>query len=215
MKASLQSDLLNLRQSVRSILFLVVMFGVLPIFTEDVASLGVLVICLCLTIPFNLFGYGTTGGWDKLKIALPISRTSVIVSKYIICTSVITIITGVAAVGIGIYQASAQEYAGEDLKILLANWLVALLLLVIILPIIVKFGVITARYILIGAVWLPIMVLFFLRENSSIKNLMRTLNRLVGQSSFLPSLLVVLGIVLLLYVLSASISIAIYKKKEF
>ncbi|MCB6365022.1 ABC-2 transporter permease [Intestinibacillus massiliensis] len=215
MKAILRSDFLNMLQSAKTMGILVIFFAALALFTQNVSFLGTFLVMVWLIVPFNLFSYDTAYGWDKLTLSLPISRSSVILSKYLLCAGLglaLLVFSGAVSV---LY---CLQYPGESLPSLFAMLLlctsVALLLLAIMLPLVVKFGVTKGRYILLAVVWLPILLLFFLK-GSGTSNPFDGLDALQAVGRLLPFSALLLVVCLACYAVSALLSIQIYRRKEF
>ncbi|MGE4549448.1 MAG: ABC-2 transporter permease [Intestinibacillus sp.] len=215
MKAILRSDLLNFRQSAKSVLLLILFFCGMAVLSRNTSFFGILLVTLCLIVPFHLFSYDTAYGWDKLALSLPISRTSVIVSKYILCAGIMAILLVLSSAGIGLSRLQIPEGTVSDqIAAILASAAAALFLLAVLIPFVVKFGVTKGRYILMLIVWVPVMLVFLLK-NSGMKKPFASVESYITDGNLLSITLVLLLASLLFYLLSLLISVIIYKRKEF
>lgn len=215
MKAMLRCDLLNFKQSAKSVLFLVILFCGMAVFSQNTMFFGILLTTLCLTVPFHLFGYDAAYGWDKLVLSLPISRTNVIISKYILFAGLLAVLLVLSVGSVGLYRLKNPEdtFATQMAAILLCA-MTALFLVSIMIPFIIKFGVTKGRYILLAVVWVPIMLTVFFKDAIP-ANTIVFIENYVTNRNLLPLSLELLTIAFLFFFISSLISIAIYKQKEF
>ena len=216
MKAILRADFLNLKQSARTLGLLIIFFVAIALFTRDVISFaGTFLIMILLIVPFNLFSYDAAYGWDKLTLSLPISRHHVILSKYVLCIGLgASLLLFTSVVSILYCLQNPETELSTQLSILLFCTAVALLLLAIMFPLIVKYGVTKGRYILLAVVWLPIILMLFLK-NSNMPNPFTQLNLIEKTGNLLSFALLSFTICCVIYMISALLSIHIYQKKEF
>lgn len=213
MKAMLRSDFLNFMQSARTLALMVIFFLVITLVTQNLMFLGTILVTCSVVMPFNLFTYEATAGWDKLSLSLPISRSDIVVSKYLLCAAMVTSLMVVCGAGIVLYGfQNGHSQTAEHLMTIVLCALAALSLLALLLPLIVKFGVIKGRYLLMAIVWAPVMLILFLKDHLPSLDGM---NRFVENIGQVQVSLILLALTLLLYTLSALVSITIYRRKEF
>lgn len=215
MRAMLCSDYLNLKQSLRTMISLPVFFLLIAFVSNSATFLGTVFVMMCLMLPINLFSYDTAYGWDKLTLALPISRTQVILSKYVLCLgTLLAMFVFLSAGGVVFCLIHPEQSLPSLIGMLLVCAAVSLLLIALTLPLIVKFGIIKGRYILMAVVLIPTLLII------SLPSLMPDvsysgLDAALTDTMLIPFGLISLAAALLLHAISAEISILIYRKKEF
>lgn len=213
MKAMLRCDFLNFMQSARTLALMIVFFLVMALLSTNLAFLGTILITCSVVMPFNLFTYEATAGWDKLALSLPISRSDIIVSKYLLCAAMVTGLMVVCDAGVIIYGLQrGHSKTLEYLTTMMLCAVAALFILAILLPLIVKFGVVKGRYLLMAVVWAPIMLILLLKDHLPSFDAINRFMEGIGQNQVS---LILLVITLLLYALSAPVSVSIYRRKEF
>ena len=102
MKAMLYADWMNFRQSIRSILFVLVVFAATALVWNKLMFFNFIVVMLSIMIPTTLFAADQAYGWNRLSLSLPILRRDVVGSKFLI-----GVLINLALLGIGSALASA------------------------------------------------------------------------------------------------------------
>lgn len=216
MKAILHCDLLNFKQSAKSIGFLVIFFCGMTIIQQNPLFLGILITILSLTVPFHLFGYDAASGWDKLTLSLPISRASVILSKYILCGGITMILLAFSVAAACLFQAlKPGNLAVTQFAALFLCAAAALFLNAVIIPFIVKLGTTKSRYIMMAVIWIPTMLVFFLKDRFFENPVIAFAGKFITTHNLIWISLGALAAAVLLYMASAFISILIYRQKDF
>ena len=156
MKAMLYADWLNFRQSLRSMLLILVVFAFAAFAWSGPMFFIMIVVMLSIMLPATLCASDQAYGWDKLSLSLPILRREVVGSKYLIGLLANLALCALAAAMTVIYSAvDASVPLTENLLGLFCGEIISLLLMGLMLAITFKFGVEKSRYILIGVVWIP------------------------------------------------------------
>ena len=217
MKAMLYADWMNLRRSMKAILIVVAVIAVASLTWENNASfVSFILVMLSLMVPATLMSSDRAYGWDKLSLSLPISRKDVVSSKFVLCL-LVNLVTFLLVTA---YIASMDIFYGnamaENMLGLLACEAVGLALTGIDMALILRFGPERGRYLLIGVVWVPILLLTVVKKHPAFDKLVQAVGGMdswpVGQlTAFFGGLIIVGAIV---YAVCWRIGVGIYRKRE-
>ena len=215
MKAMLYADWRSVRRSVKAILWVVLVmsvaasaFGVVPF----------MLTMLSLMFPATLMNTDHAYGWDKLSLTLPVSRRDVVGSKFTVSLLVNLAAFALSTVLILIFTAVNRDSSlAENLLSLIACEAAGLLLMGVQFVLILKFGTERGRYLLMGVVWVPIILINVLKNHPAANSLVKAVG---GMDSWPVTRLAgfAAGILLLcaaVYVLCWHIGNGIYEKREF
>ncbi len=217
MKAMLYADWMNLRRSMKAILIVVAVIAVASLTWENgMAFVPFILVMLSLMVPATLMSSDRAYGWDKLSLALPVSRKDVVSSKFVLCLLVNLVTFALGAV----YAAGMDFFAGdaltEDMLGLLACEAVGLALTGIGLALILRFGPERGRYFLVGAVWVPIILLTVIKKHPAFNKLVQAVGGMdswsAGQLAAFFGGLVIVGAAV--YAVCWRIGVGIYQKRE-
>ena len=214
MKAMLYADWMNLRRSMKAMVIATVVIPLASIVSGNGLSFVPAMLCmLSLMVPATLMSSDYAYGWDKLSLSLPVSRRDVVSSKFAI--SLLVNLTVVALSMICIAGMNADATA-EDVMGMLACEAVVLALMGIEIVLVLQFGPERGRYLLIGVVWVPIILLTVVKKHPAFDKLVQAVGSMdswpVGQlAAFFGGLLIVGAIV---YAVCWRIGVGIYRKRE-
>ena len=143
---------MNFRQSIRSILFVLVVFAATALVWNKLMFFNFIVVMLSIMIPTTLFAADQAYGWNRLSLSLPILRRDVVGSKFLI-----GVLINLALLGIGSALASAycvfydsSTSLAEVLAGLLVCEAVSLLLMGVLMAVTFRFGIEKGRYIVMA-----------------------------------------------------------------
>jgi hypothetical protein len=176
-----------------------------PLFLNMLFGLSIL-----MTL-YNVMAYEDANKIDNLIASLPVKKNEYVMSRYVagimfLCISII--------IACGIYFISSKINTNEiKLEILLGTGIsTALLVMCIIIPMVLKFGVNKGRFLITIVNMCVIMIPSFLLENiSKERQLMENIYSLIDTVS-IPLIVVILNVAILL--ISVTISRKTYKNKE-
>ncbi len=219
MKTALYADFLCVRQLSKMNIGLLLFFSLFAVATRSPSFLMLALVMTCAMLPINLLSYDKSYRWDQQALLLPVSRTSLVASKYVTTALALGIallsMLGVAGIYCALYPQQAVFFElGLSLVLCAAA---TLLLLSIYLPILYKFGVEKGRYVILILVWIPILF-GFLIEKAGTANPLAALAAAVDrlQPATLYGAVGALALLApVLFAVSARVSIAIFRKKEF
>lgn len=218
MKAMLYADWRSVRRSVKAILWVVLVMSVAASAFGGVMVVPFMLTMLSLMFPATLMNTDHAYGWDKLSLTLPVSRRDVVGSKFTVSLLVNLAAFALSTVLILIFTTVNRDSSlAENLFSLIACEAAGLLLMGVQFVLILKFGTERGRYLLMGVVWVPIILITVLKNHPAANSLVKAVG---GMDSWPVTRLAgfAAGMLLLCaatYVLCWNIGNRIYEKREF
>ncbi len=204
MSGLVYKDLINLKQQWRSYLLILVFWGGLSVMQKSAYFFGGMFSIYMSIVLLTACGYDEKAGWDKYALTMPVSRSRIVLSKYMLAL----LLDILGFVTTAIFFAVSGTVLLEIITGQCIFQTISLSLLAIQLPITFKFGVEKARTSVAIVMLAPILIGYMLIQSGiwhpelDFRQMMRLLY--AGP---------VVGLCLL--ALSAMVSIRIYKGKEF
>lgn len=205
MKGLIIKDLLNLKKNLYSVLGLVIFLSFIG-FSNNEPSVLISMITMVFTIlTITTIAYDDLARWDKYALAMPVSRRSIVLSKYII--SALLSVFGVLLSTISAFIISMFKVYDLTNLILISYiiFIISLAFISFLLPLVFKFGVEKSRLMMMGIIGVP-MAIGYMLDNMGIK--------LPSEDFFNNILKLSPLIILVILAISYSISYGIYKKKD-
>ena len=195
-------DLLILRKTLRSYLFMLIVYvgiAFTGVWSADIV--GVLLVVMVVMLPMNVFAYDKQAKWDTYGLALPVGRTKTIAARYLCVLLLCLLSVGLTAIlGVMLYAAGRVEEPVEFLVSCSVTGLMAVLVNAIMLPLLYKFGPERARMmffgIMGGIVLLVVAALFPLGGLEWLKSL-ELAEPTPAQAAAIPAIAAVAGLALL------------------
>lgn len=222
MKAMLYADWLSVKQVLRSMLLLIFFFTFIALFWNGVPFLTMILCIVSITVPSTLCAQDKSYGWDKLRLSLPVLRRDIISSKFVMSglvnVSLALLCCAVSAVRC-LLIAPKEELTDSILPLLLCE-AIALLLMGLSLTVTLKWGTEKARYILVLAVWIPILLIFCVDQFEPFAQLGVQADALLDKLNtfdvphFLLFALACIGAALLAYFLCYTLSVRVYQETD-
>ena len=215
MKGLILKDYYNLRKSGKTIILIMLVYAVFGAVSGQISFMSAIVAVLCATLPISTFSYDDFSKWDSYALSMPVSRRQIILAKYllglimVVLGSIISLLSSFAAL------AFAENADAGPLEVFSATGavaLVCLLMLAIIFPVIVKYGVEKGRIAML-AVFLGPTLLGVLAARMGLLDYLPPAAQL--KAMLVPALIATPIVILILFVLSFLLSLRIYSKKEF
>ena len=207
MKGLLIKDFLALKQQGKIFLAILAFYGIYCISFDNLGMLVGMVVLICVMMPLTTWAYDEKSRWDKYALSMPVPRKTVVLSKY--AFALLTELAGMALVavfGVALVFYSKEISSEEFFYTLLAVGGIGLGFLSLIIPLLFRFGVEKARFIILLVAFLPSVLLILLQDMGLQGPNPETLRLL----SYLSPLF----LMVMLWV-SYKISLSIYNKKEF
>ena len=156
MKGLIIKDILNLKRSLGSIIAILIFYIFLAYNSGDPSMLIGMVVFLLAMMTITSISYDDMAKWDKLALAMPISRKTIVLSKYVL--SLLLIATG-------IFLSTTISYIiiliNSDIglpQLLLTSYIIFFLSTIfisIVLPLIFRFGVEKSRLMMMTVIGIP------------------------------------------------------------
>ena len=196
-------DLLNLKSQLRVILLLLGVYGLIAITNDNSSMLGAIIAIMGVMIPTTALSYDEKAKWDKYALSMPLSRTDLILSKYLlgIAFSVVGFILNFL-ISLWIGFTSYKESLILSMLLLSAG----LFFLSFVLPPMFKFGVEKGRIVMMLLIFSPTVFLLILK-NMNVK--LPSADLIEKFWYILPAFSV------LVLFASIALSVKIYSRKEF
>lgn len=201
-------DLMTIQRQMKTQAFVLILFLFISIFMQQSLMLFTIIIFILTFQAITALTYDEQSSWDKYANTLPISKGDIVLSKYIL--SILLMIFGfiLALPIVFIIHHFTNNWASTEF-FLTFNLLVTLAfcLLVLLLPIYIKFGSIKGRMVLIAICFIPSFLFGqIIKQFPDMPLVLATLKQYIFLAPFAG---------LLILWLSSLISTAIYKRKEF
>lgn len=222
MKAMMYADWMNFRQSLRSILFVMVVFAIAAFVWSGPMFFIFTVVFLSIMVPTTLFSADQAYGWNRLSLSLPILRRDVVGSKFLmgllinlgllVISTVLTVVYYRVSAAGGPPDALMESLAG-----ILACEAVAVLMMGVLMVLSIKFGIDKARYIIMACVWVPVLGVFLLERLPGFETALQAVGNWLntaGEAQISLLLAAALAVSLVVYVICYLISVKIYQKTE-
>lgn len=222
MKAMLYADWMNFRQSIRSILFVLVVFALSAFAFSGPMFFNFTVVCLSIMVPTTLFAADQAYGWNRLSLSMPILRRDVVGSKFVMGALVNVVLLAVSTVLTVVYVliSATGDPAGalmENLAGLFACESVAFLMMGVLMALSFKFGIEKGRYIIMACVWVPVLGVFLLERMPGFETALQAAGNWLntaGEAQISLLIAAALAVSLVVYVICYLISVKIYQKTE-
>ena len=222
MKAMLYADWMNFRQSIRSILFVLVVFALSAFAFSGPMFFNFTVVFLSIMVPTTLFAADQAYGWNRLSLSMPILRRDVVGSKFVIGALVNVVLLAVSTVLTVVYvlagaTGNPSAELMENLAGILACEAVAFLMMGVLMALSFKFGIEKGRYIIMACVWVPVLGVFLLERLPWFETALQAAGNWLnaaGETQISLLLAAALAAGLAVYAVCYFISVRIYQKKE-
>lgn len=216
MKGLIIKDFMNLKKSLKMFLIISVFYFFMAISTDNPYFFTSILTVLLPITTISLFSYDDMAKWDVYALTMPFDRKKIIQARYL--TMLLLTLSGAAlsavlTVIISLYlknDLSAEEfvnigYGSSAIIVILST----------IIPFVIKMGVERARLIFVALYIVPFMIIMLVKKMVEKQDLAIPdwIKNLAGYA--MKNLYIILPLtVLLVLLVSYSISVSIYKKKD-
>ncbi len=194
-------DLFTLKKQLGALLFIGAFYIVFSLMSQNTAILGGVAAILTATLPMTSAAFDEKSGWDKYAATMPVSRSLMVISKYVLGLSLAAVMLLITAV---IMLAFGKTPLNEVALLSLIFFGISIFLQCIFIPLIIRFGVEKSRLAMVAVALLPTMAVMLLER--------------VGITNFhflfdiLPYVLPIVLVVV--WVASLTLSIRIFSRKD-
>lgn len=165
MKGLIIKDLINLKKYGWSVLMITALYVIFSITLKDPEFMGGMVVLMFSMIAVTSFSYDNIAGWDKYVTAMPVSRRTVVKSKYVLALLLSLLgaaLSAIIGIATGYFNGTADII--KQLTISAGLLGIGILFLCIMLPLIFKFGVEKSRVIVIVVFAIPFAAAFAMSQ---------------------------------------------------
>ena len=167
MKGLILKDLLNIKKSSKTFLFVIAFYIIFSVSFNNSSFLSGIIIMLFSLMTISSFSYDNIAKWDRYALSLPISKKDMVLSKYIL--SIIMIAVGavlsiVLTFAIILYKNSNTSVIQEQFITSYSVFFIAVILISVLLPLIYKFGVEKSRLLLFSVIIIPAIIIVALSK---------------------------------------------------
>ena len=207
MKGLIIKDLFVVKKQGKSVLAITGFYLVFAIITKNLSMFGAVSVCLSILLPITSMSYDEYNKWDRYALSMPLSRKTIVLSKYalgIMLNLVVSVVICAVNIILAFYLGGINY--GEVITTTLGICGAGILFLSILLPVIYKFGVEKARLLMMIVFLVPTLLIMLLSESGIKPPSEQMLDKLVYVAP---------AAVILILVLSINLSVKVYRSKEF
>lgn len=206
MKGLLFKDILNLKKSFSTVLIITALYFLFSFNSGDPSILVGMIVLLLSTLSITSISYDDIAKWDKFALAMPISRSSLVLSKYIL--SILLSLVGVVfSIAVGYFIILLKEKMSIS-EFLMSSYIifgVGIIFSSILLPLVFKFGVEKSRLMMMTVIAIPAAIAYLLNQIGI---------EMPTEAQFMTALRISPLILVLIIYVSIRISCNIYMKKD-
>lgn len=217
MKGLIIKDFINVSKSFKLVGLIILLYGAISITTENPSSFSGMFTLIFAMFLFSTYSFDELANWDIYVLTMPLTRDNIIQGKYLMMLLLTLLGFSVNAVTLFfLNMVTKAESLFNSFEIPLSGVVIVIIFYSVLLPIITKVGITKARiyFIIIYMVpfFLGMLIYNKVKEDNLIppERLMEIIEKVKNNIYIIAPLLLIalLGI-------SYSISIGIYRKKEF
>lgn len=196
-------DLINLKKQARVYLILVLFYLVLGIANESSDMFSTMMIVVSAIIPITAMSYDERSKWDRYALTMPLSRKSMVASKYILGL-IFLVASFILSMLFNSFFSNISLM--ENVMTCLATLSIGMVIMSVIFPLIFKFGVEKGRIFMMIVLFAPTALILLLSKLEISMPDEKTIQSLLYLSPIVAAVI---------FIASIYISMSIYNKKEF
>jgi ABC-type transport system involved in multi-copper enzyme maturation permease subunit len=210
-------DFINLKKNGKIFAVLAVLYGFMAFTTSDASFFSSMFTMLIAILTLSVYSYDELAKWDVYALTMPVSREDIVRGKYIIMlllTFLGAVIGTVITIVIKMIQQDNDFVSGVQSSLI--GGAVVILFYCIAMPFITKLGVEKARFIFFAIYLIPFAIIYFVGNAVKAGEYVIP-GQLITVAEKLVQNAAILGPLVLLFALAVSytISVGVYRKKEF
>ena len=204
MKGLLLKELYSLRKILIVYPAILVIYSIIGLVTDNMGMIVAMVIVLCSSLPQSSFRADEATKWDLFANTMPLSRRTIVISKYLFALLVLIATTVIVLVPHRIIGKGSFE---EVRLLFFIDLVIGTLIISVNTPVLIKFGTQTSRFIIMG-ILLVFMILVVGAVGVGVFDNLESVS---------PATLIAGGIALIAVMVSVSIALSVkfYERKEF
>lgn len=194
-------DIYTLKSQAKIYLILAIVYGIYGAAVGDITFIFSVITMMSAMLPITLMAYDERSKWDKYCITMPVSRKSIVLSKYILSFSCLGIILLVTE----IFTIISEGISIEAIMMPICICSVGVFFISVLMSIIIKLGVEKSRLLMMLVFFIPAAIVVFVSKLEILHMNSDTVEKIVMLS---PVAVIAIAI------LSMYISVKLYINKE-
>ena len=203
MKGIVIKDLLTLKSSMKTVVLIVILFGVMGAKSGS-AYMSTFASVYAAILPMTCMAFDERSRFNRYAVIMPVNLRDIVLSKYVVGLILAVVATVVAVAMTALSGGSLGETVAASIAIPMVYHS-------ILLPLMFKFGVEKSRIIILAGVVVPAVGISFLEESGRLSGVINALGSVQVSSALAYGAMVLIVI----YTASVLISLAVCRNKEW
>ena len=203
MKGIVIKDLLALKSSMKTVVLIVILFGVMGAKSGS-AYMSTFASVYAAILPMTCMAFDERSRFNRYAVIMPVNLRDIVLSKYVVGLILAVVATVVAVAMTALSGGSIGETVAASIAIPMVYHS-------ILLPLMFKFGVEKSRIIILAGVVVPAVGISFLEESGRLSGVINALGSVQVSSALAYGAMVLIVI----YTASVLISLAVCRNKEW
>ena len=203
MKGIVIKDLLALKSSMKTVVLIVILFGVMGAKSGS-AYMSTFASVYAAILPMTCMAFDERSRFNRYAVIMPVNLRDVVLSKYVVGLILAVAATAVATAMTALSGGSIGETVAASIAIPMVYHS-------LLLPLMFKFGVEKSRIIILAGVVVPAVGISFLEESGRLNGVINALDSVQVSSALAYGAMVLIVI----YTASVLISLAVCRNKEW
>ncbi len=150
MKGMILKDLYTMRSYLRTLVVMFVFYILLGLASRNSGSFAAIVGMLCIMMSISSYSYDQMCGWDAYGASLPVSRREMVGAKYLLALMLALVGTVITALSQCLFLLAGRgTELGDILPATVGAGASGLLMVILLIPIIYRFGVEKGRLVMV------------------------------------------------------------------
>lgn len=211
MSGLLLKDALNQKQQIKIQAAIAILWFIVAMWNGSPGFFGSIMVMFVVIIPMNAIAYDDNSRWNSFALTAPITRTQLVLSKYILMLIVLVLTMIVAFAG------EMALGSGAEISLITAAVLfpIGIVIASALFPIIFKFGMEKGRFVFIGFIIIALVVLGFGKSGITGAAADGFIREVLADAGEVTLAVIVFVFTIAVGTASFLISKKIYDKKEF
>lgn len=203
MKGIVIKDLLTLKSSMKTVILIVILFGVMGAKSGS-AYMSTFASVYAAILPMTCMAFDERSRFNRYAVIMPVNLRDIVLSKYVVGLILAVVATAVATAMTALSGGSIGETVAASIAIPMVYHSM-------LLPLMFKFGVEKSRIIILAGVVVPAVGISFLEESGRLSGVINALGSVQVSSALAYGAMVLIVI----YTASVLISLAVCRNKEW
>ncbi|TAH74961.1 MAG: ABC-2 transporter permease [Anaerolineaceae bacterium] len=217
MKGLIVKDFINVSNSFRLVGVMVLFYGAISFLTESPGSFSGMFTLIFAMFLFGTFSLDELANWDSYALTMPLTRENIIQGKYLmmlLLTLIGFLVNAASLLVINIATKAESIFSGFEVPI--GGFVIVIIFYSVLLPIIAKVGITKARIYFILIYMVPFLLGMLIFKKVKEDNMVPPERLMDVLEMVKDSIYIIAPLVMIVFLgISYSLSVGIYRKKEF